>query len=74
MSRSQELDAMSEADKEADLLASIKKHGAVHMNRREQLAFWGGAIERLREAGKVTVRDTGSDEAQYTCYEVRLAE
>lgn len=70
--RSRRLDEMTEADKERDILRNIREHGAVHLTTRAQLAFWGAAIGSLRKAGKVTVRDTGSDEAQYTCYQVEI--
>lgn len=65
-----ELDAMSEEDKEKAIMEDIYHFGAVRLDRRDQLAFWGGAIDRLREAGKVKVRDIGSDEDQCTCLQV----
>lgn len=68
--RTSELDAMSEADKEADIMERIRQHGAVSIDRREQLGFWGAAIERLRARGEVQVREHGSDEQQWTSLEV----
>lgn len=53
MSRSEDLDAMGEAGKEADILRSIREHGCIRITTRQALAFWGDAVDRLRQAGRV---------------------
>ena len=74
MGRSEELDAMSEADKKTDILERLKQHGAITISNRYQLAFWGGAINRLKEAGKVETTFTELYEEQYSYLRVTLCE
>jgi len=70
MTRSEELDAMTEADKEADILKTIKDHGIVRIEGRQALAFWGGAIDSLKKAGKVEHELVENYEGQYSYIKV----
>lgn len=74
MGRSDELDAMSEADKEADILRNLREHGCVRLTSRPALAFWGAAVDRLVEAGKVQTELIEEYEAQYSYIKVTPVE
>jgi len=73
MSRNDELDAMTEADKEADILKNIKQHGVIRITSRQAMGFWGTAIDRLEEAGKVKSEMIENYEGQYSYLQVSLA-
>ena len=73
MGRSEELDAMSEADKEADLLKSLREHGCVRLTGRSAVGFWGAAVDALREKGSVNVEHRENYEGQYSWIEVTPA-
>lgn len=73
MTRNEELDAMTEADKEADILKNIKEHEVVRIQGRQAAAFWGGAIDSLTEAGKVKHELIENYEGQYSYIQVSLA-
>jgi hypothetical protein len=68
----EQLDAMSEADKEADILKALKEEGSIRLGSHRQIEFWGDAVGQLVDKGIAKVEDIGSDEAQWTCYEVTL--
>ena len=73
MTRSEELDAMSESDKETDLLKNIKEHGMIRIYGRGSLAFWGGALNSLVEAGTVKTELVENYDAQESYLKVELA-
>lgn len=66
MEREEELDAMTEADKETDILARVKEHEAIRITSRPAMAFWGDAINRLETAGKVETEFIENYEGQYS--------
>lgn len=70
MTRSQDLDRMTESDKQADLLRAIERHGAVRLESRQAVGFWGAAVDALVAAGKVDVEKIESYEGQYSCLQV----
>ena len=70
MTRSEELDVMSEADKEADLLKNIEAHGTIRIEGRQSLAFWGAAVDSLAAAGKVEHEHVENYEGQYSYIKV----
>ena len=70
MGRSAELDAMSEADKEADILKNIEAHGMIRIEGRQALGFWGGALDSLTAAGKVKHEIIENYEGQYSYIKV----
>lgn len=51
MGRNEELDAMSEADKEKDILKSLDEHGCVRLTSRPAVSFWGAAVNALERRG-----------------------
>lgn len=53
MTREEELDKMSEADKQKDILKQIEEHGAIRITNKQAMGFWGAAIDALTDAGKV---------------------
>lgn len=73
MTRSEELDAMTETDKETDILENIRVHGMIRIEGRQALAFWGGAIDRLKAAGKVEHEHIEEYEDQYSYIKVTTA-
>lgn len=66
MGRKEELDAMSEADKETDILKTVEEHEAIRITSRLGMAFWGAAIDRLKAAGKVETEFIENYEGQYS--------
>lgn len=66
MGREEELDAMSEADKETDILARVKEHEAIRITSRPAMAFWGAAIDHLKAEGKVKTDFIENYEGQYS--------
>ena len=73
MGRREELDAMSEAEKEADILKNIQAHGMIRIEGRQSLAFWGEALDSLKTAGKVKHELVENSEGQYSYLKVTLA-
>lgn len=63
---------MSEEDKERDLLAQLKEHEVLRIDTRPALAFWGGAIDRLEEAGKIKTEFHENYEQQYSYLRIWL--
>lgn len=72
MTRTEQLNAMTEADKQADILANIEEHGAVRITDRHMLAFWGEAVEALKREGKVVASHHENYEGQYSYILVEL--
>ena len=72
MSRKEELDAMSEEDKQADILKNINEHGCIRITSRQAEAFWGPAVDALVDAGKVKSEFIENYEGQYSYYRVTL--
>lgn len=72
MTRNEQLDRMTEEDKQADLLQNIDAHGVVQITSRSALAFWGSAVDALVGKGLVT-RNLIEVEEQYSYLEVRKA-
>jgi hypothetical protein len=70
--RREQLDAMSEADKEKDLLKTIGESGAVRIDCRAAMAFWGSVVQRLEDAGRVKTRFVENWDGQYSYLEVTL--
>lgn len=68
MTRSEQLSAMTEEDKQADILANIQAHGCIRITNRVALGFWGEAAQALSDAGKVTV--TFVDHPEDQCSEL----
>lgn len=73
MTRSEQLNAMSEKDKEEDLLRSLAELGCVRLTTRQAVEFWGRAVDALVDAGKVEVRHRENYEQQYSWIEVTPA-
>lgn len=71
MTRREELDAMSEEDKQADILKSITEAGCIRITSKPQAAFWMDAINALETAGKVkvTMRDNETQQYSYVLVE-----
>lgn len=67
-----ELDAMSEEDKQADILKSLEEHGQIRIDTRPALAFWGAAVDALVEQGKIETEFIDLEEQQYSFYRVTL--
>ena len=71
--RSRHLDAMTEEDKQADILASLAKPGSfLRIEGRQSLGFWGAAVAALEGAGKITVEFVDLREEQCSYYKLRL--
>jgi hypothetical protein len=70
--RSEALDAMTEAGKEAEIIAQIEEHGCIRIEGRPALGFWGGAIQRLKDAGRVETEFVENYEGQYSYIKVTL--
>lgn len=72
MTRTQQLDRMSESDKQADLQAQLQSCDFIRLDHKSQLAFWGAAIAALEVKGFVTSKLIEIEE-QYSYLEVRKA-
>lgn len=72
MTRAEQLDQMTEADKQTDLLAKLDTCDFIRLDHRDQLAFWGAAIDVLVGKGLVTSKLIEVEE-QYSYLEVRKA-
>lgn len=59
-----DLDRMTEADKRADMLSQLAKHGALRITSRQALGFWQHAMEALRDEGLITVKMKEVDEQE----------
>jgi hypothetical protein len=73
MTRAEQLSAMTEEDKRADLLRSLEEYGCVRLTSRQAVQFWGAAVDWLADAGKVKVRDRVDHEGQYSWIEITPA-
>lgn len=65
MTRGEELDAMSEDDKESDIMRSLDEHGIIRIHNRQQLASWGAAVNRLSDDGKVDAEFVELEQESY---------
>lgn len=72
MTRKEQLDRMSESDKREDILRSLAECGVIRLTTRASVAFWGAAVDALRDAGKVRVEHKENYEGQYSWIEVTL--
>lgn len=70
MTRTEQLDRMTEEDKQADLLDNLERCDFIRLERRDQLAFWSMAIETLVAKGLVTSEFIEVEE-QYSYIKVR---
>jgi len=71
--RSEQLDSMSDSDKERAILQGLREHGYVRITSRLALAFWGAAIDRLREAGEIETEMVENHEQQHSYLRVTPA-
>lgn len=71
MTRSEELDRMTEADKQADILKSVAQHGCIRFYGKQSVAFWAAAIDALDDAGKIDVQFKEDYDGQCSWIEVR---
>jgi len=70
MGRRDELDNMTESDKVADLLSNLDRHGCLRIDNRHALAFWGSAIQKLKDDGIVETEMVENYEQQYSYLKV----
>jgi len=65
---------MSEDDKKADLMKMLNEEPNSHLliDTRQQLAFWGGAIDALVEEGKIEADFKEFYNEQYSRIKVTL--
>lgn len=70
MTRSEELDRMTEADKEIDILKQLEIWGSIRIDCKSAMGFWGGAIQRLEDAGRIQTRFVENYEDQYSYLKV----
>lgn len=68
--RSEQLDRMTEEDKQADILENIQKHGCIRIHTRQQLQFWYNAIQKLADDGTIRVENVVKYDDQYSYIKV----